>query len=288
MHTESSDAVLTFDVEDWEHANYPELESRPEAVRESVKARAYRMDRNVETWIETLRAGNSTSTCFVLGEFAERYPHAVKKLHAAGHEIASHNHDHRLVHRLTQAEFRESLKRSLGVLGDLVGKRPRGFRAPSWSADARTPWFCDELRAAGIDYDSSAFPVKTPLFGDPRANVRAWRENGLLRIPASVIELGGARLPFSSGAFFRLAPLNVIRWGLAQAKNGGRPVMVVLHPRELDPDHPRLPLAGWKRWIHYANLGSTLPKLEAILPLYRWRAIEEVYRDQLVELSRST
>ena len=43
----------------------------------------------------------------------------------------------------------EFLKRGLGLLGDLTGEAPIGFRAPSWSVDHRTPWFCEELEAQG-------------------------------------------------------------------------------------------------------------------------------------------
>ena len=49
--------------------------------------------------------------------------------------------------------------------------------------------------------------------------------------------------------------------------------MIVLHPRELDPRHPRLPIGGWEEKIHYANLDSVVPKLEGLLPEFKWMSI---------------
>ncbi len=266
-------ALLTLDVEDWEHANFKGLS--PALLAASQRSRAYEMDRNTDLWIELCRRHGSKSTCFVLGEFARRYPQAVKKLHDSGHEVASHCDTHQLVYEMTREEFRESLKRGLGAVAELTGKPPLGFRAPSWSVDARrTPWFVEELLRAGLKYDSSEFPVWTPLFGSWGAPLSPYREQGLLRVPVSVFTCAGLRIPFSSGAFFRLSPFWLLRAGFAQAIRKRRPPMIVLHPRELDPEHPRLPLQGWAGRVHYARLESVVPKLTDLLPRYSWTSIE--------------
>lgn len=271
-------AMLTLDVEDWEHANFHQLKGQESSIASSVAERRYAMDANTDRWIEILGRHGATSTCFVLGDFAARYPEAVRRLADSGHEIASHCATHELIYEMSREKFRESLKRGLGALADLTGKRPVGFRAPSWSVDERrTPWFCEELEAQGLKYDSSEFPIQTPLYGQAGSPLRPYRVGGLLRIPVTVLTLGPMRFPFASGAFFRLAPLPLIQFGLARAARKKLPVMVVLHPRELDPDHPRLPLKGWEAAVHYARLQTTQPKLEAILPRFQWRSIVETF-----------
>src|SRR4051794_34460448 len=133
-----SDAItgmLTLDVEDWEHANFAQLEGKEAQIAISVRERKYAMDANTDRWIELLAKHSALSTCFVLGEFAERYPQAVKRLAEAGHEIASHCSTHELIYKMNREQFRESLKKGLGVLGELTGKPVSGFRAPSWSVD---------------------------------------------------------------------------------------------------------------------------------------------------------
>jgi polysaccharide deacetylase family protein (PEP-CTERM system associated) len=278
VHPGLPQAILTLDVEDWEHANFAQLDGQERHLAEASRDRRYAMDANTDRWIELLGEVSARSTCFVLGDFARRYPEAVRRLARAGHEIASHGDTHHLVYRMDQSGFREYLKRGLGELGQLLGSAPVGFRAPSWSVSReKTPWFCEELARQGIRYDSSEFPVKTPLFGNSDAPLKPHREGGLLRVPVTVLTIGPVRAPFSSGAFFRLSPLALIRFGLKRAIRSGLPAMVVLHPRELDPAHPRLPLRGWEASVHYARLGSTEPKLRALLREFDWRSIRDVY-----------
>ena len=275
-------AMLTLDVEDWEHANYSQLDQKYSQIQSLVRSQAYAMDVNIDRWIQILEKHKAQSTCFVLGEFAKRFPQAVQKLAAQGHEIACHGETHALIHQMTQSQFRESLKRVLGVLGEITGKKPLGFRAPSWSVDPeRTPWFCEELENAGILYDSSEFPIRTSLYGRRGAPLKPYWQGKILRIPVTVFALGPVRIPFASGAFFRLTPLSLIRLGFKRAESQTHPLMLVLHPRELDPHHPRLPMKGWEASIHYAKLETTVPKLEAVLALYQWTSIWEIYGAQL-------
>jgi polysaccharide deacetylase family protein (PEP-CTERM system associated) len=277
-------AMLTLDVEDWEHANYAQLDNQQSQIQEMVRSQAYAMDANLDRWIEILSQHDAKSTCFVLGEFAERFPKAVKKLQDQGHEIACHGQTHDLVHKMSQSEFREWLKKALGTLGKITGKQPRGFRAPSWSVNLKScPWFCDELELAGIQYDSSEFPVRTHLYGNANASLKPYWQGKIFRIPVTVMSFGPVRIPFASGAFFRLSPLSVIKMGFKRAEKLDQTLMLVLHPRELDPLHPRLPIKGWEASVHYAKLESTVPKLKNVLDLYRWTSIADVYGAKLAK-----
>src|SRR5262245_38383047 len=157
------------------------------------------MDTNTDRWIEILGRAGATSTCFVLGEFAERFPDAVRRLRRAGHEIATHGATHALVYAMRREEFREFLRRGIGALGALTGEAALGFRAPSWSVDRDTPWLVDELKTAGLRYDASVFPVRTGLFGNHDLPLEARHEDGLLRIPVTVATVAGQRVPIASG-----------------------------------------------------------------------------------------
>ena len=51
----------------------------------------------------------------------------------AGHEIGLHGYTHEFVSTLSEKQQRDVLEKSIQVLTDLVGKKPRGWTAPAWS-----------------------------------------------------------------------------------------------------------------------------------------------------------
>ena len=119
--------TLTLDVEDWEHANFSQLRGKEGQIASRQHSLRYSMDANVDRWIQVLDQARAKSTCFVLGEFAERYPAAVKKLSDAGHEIASHGATHDLIYEMNRSQFDEFLKKGIKTLEDLTGKKVKVF-----------------------------------------------------------------------------------------------------------------------------------------------------------------
>jgi hypothetical protein len=49
-----------------------------------------------------------------------------------------------------------------------------------------------------------------------------------------------------------------------------RPVIWYIHPREIDPDHPRLPMSFIRRFKSYCNLRSTEIKIIKLLDDFEW------------------
>lgn len=91
------------------------------------------------------------ATFFVPGVTAERYPDAIERIVAAGHEVGHHSYSHRTPIELGADGERTDFERALAVL-ERLGIRPRGHRAAGWQAS----WQTAELVAEhGLDYDSS-------------------------------------------------------------------------------------------------------------------------------------
>ena len=89
----------------------------------------------------------------------------------------------------------------------------------------------------------------------------------LIEIPVSVTGSGRGMvapptLPLFGGGYLRLSPLLLIKWGVKNLSQKQRPLIIYIHPRELDPDHPRLPLPWLRRFKSYVNLKSAMPKLD--------------------------
>ncbi|GAA1807780.1 polysaccharide deacetylase family protein [Nocardioides hankookensis] len=107
------------------------------------------------------------ATFFVLGEHAVRHPVLVREMAAAGHELAVHGWDHRCVLRERPDALREGVRRTAGILGDLIGapvrwyRPPYGVLSPAALAAARDTGLRTVLWSAwGRDWERRATPSR--------------------------------------------------------------------------------------------------------------------------------
>jgi polysaccharide deacetylase family protein (PEP-CTERM system associated) len=236
-----------------------------------------RVCKSMERLLEILAEHDVKGTFFVLGWVAERYPHLVRTLVESGHEIASHGWDHRRVTEQTPEEFRESVRRSRGLLEDLAGQPVVGFRAPSFSIVPGREWALDILVEEGYRYDSSLFPIRRRGYGFPSAERDPhWiaRPAGrLLEIPPMTVARCGINIPAAGGAYFRFLPYALVRAALTQAQRRGVSGTFYIHPWELDAEQPRLPVPLATRLRHYTGLKGTVARLRRLLAEFRFRPI---------------
>ena len=99
--------------------------------------------------------------------------------------------------------------------------------------------------------------------------------HGLEEYPSSVIGLKRARIAFAGGGYFRLFPYHVISACIKWLNRKEYPVVSYLHPRDFDPDTPRLPMPWKRRFKCYVNLSSTYGKLDKILSTHAFTSIRD-------------
>lgn len=229
-----------------------------------------RVEKNTRLLLEMLDRHGVKGTFFVLGWIAERCPGLVKDIASAGHEVACHGYRHRLIYEMTPEEFREDVRRAKEILEECAGTVVIGYRAASYSIVRETLWALDILIEEGFRYDSSIFPIRHDRYGIPggeRFTHRIERAGGaIVEIPPSTITLLGQNVPVAGGGYLRLFPLGITR-AAARSIIGreGKPVVVYLHPWEIDPHQPRIRCGLKSRVRHYINLESTAAKVEALL-----------------------
>lgn len=268
-------SIFSIDVEDWFNLSGTGQEP-PSSQWDHLESR---LEKNFRGLLELLAEGGGTATCFFIGYFAKRFPHLVREALAAGHEVASHSYYHRLVYEMSPAEFHDDALASRKLLEDISGAPVFGFRAPAFSITERTPWFFDKLAEAGYRYDSSVFPARHQTGGlasgrfEPH-NVRT-SAGVIAEFPITVVPALGTRLCFFGGGYLRLFPYQVIRIMGRRALNERRPIVFYVHPREIDPAQPRLPLSRRRRFTCYVNLRSTKPKIKRILRDFRVSSFEK-------------
>jgi polysaccharide deacetylase family protein (PEP-CTERM system associated) len=270
--------AFSVDVEDWYQVSDFE-----DVVEFSAWDRfESRVVRNTERILALLEESGVRGTFFVLTWNAERYPHLVRKIADAGHEIASHGYRHRLIYEQSPDEFRADISRSKAVLEDIVGQPVLGYRAPSFSLTAASLWALDVLLECGLRYDSSIFPIRDRLYGIPSAGrfpfvIRAAGERRLLEFPMSTVRVGNRNLPLGGGAYLRLFPYRYMRWGIGRVNGEGHPALVYVHPWEVDPEQPRIRSNGKRGFsTHYLNLARTETKLRRLLKDFPFAPIRDV------------
>ena len=248
-----------------------------------------RVEQNMDRLLTTFDSAGIKATFFTLGWVAERHPDIVRRIVAAGHELASHGYGHALVHTLTPDQFREDLLRAKGILESAGGTAIQGYRAPTFSIGPRNPWAFDILAETGHRYSSSVYPVKHDLYGVPDAPRFPYSPGpaSLLEIPMTTLRLAGRNLPISGGGYFRLMPYWLFRRLLRRFHAAdNRPAMFYFHPWEIDPAQPRIKAAPARaRFRHTVNLHAMLPRVEQLLQDFRWGRIDHVFAAELAQLA---
>ena len=223
--------ALSFDVEHWYDATLvtePGPHARPEYA-----------EREADWVLAFLAEHDARATFFVLGRLASELPALVRRVADAGHEIACHGWSHALAGELGPEAFGRAARDGRALLQDLSGQEVRGYRAATWSIGPATTWASEALVAAGFAYDSSVFPMRTPLYGVPGAPRRPYRiataAGEIVELPPAVARFGPLAVPLAGGIYWQVVPLAVVRYGLRRL---GAPGVLYAHPWGIAP-------AGW-------------------------------------------
>jgi peptidoglycan/xylan/chitin deacetylase (PgdA/CDA1 family) len=98
--------------------------------------------------LDVLRQADVKATFFLLGNNAERYPEAVRRIAAEGHELGNHTVDHHVLPLTGPGRIRSTIRATSDIIERICGVRPRLFRAPhGW----RNPWVDRIARQEGCE-----------------------------------------------------------------------------------------------------------------------------------------
>lgn len=268
--------IFTVDVEDWFHIL--DVPSAPPISQ--WDALPSRVEQNFLSLLDLLDEHHVSATCFFLGWVAQRYPHLVRHAQSRGHEVASHGQAHRLAYEMTPEEFYADAAQSKSILEDLTGSEIAGYRSAGFSVTRQAPWFFDKLIAAGYRYDSSVFPAPRGHGGLENGRFAPYtvetHTGSLVEFPVTVASILGRPLCFFGGGYLRLSPLPLIQAMARRVQSEGRPVIFYVHPREIDPSHPRLAMSRFRAFKSYVNLRSTRTKMRSLLAEFEFATFHAV------------
>lgn len=270
--------AFCIDLEDWFHVCDAENEfSEPETWERAESEVVH----DTNKLLDLLDSFNCKATFFTLGWIAEKYPDLIKNISSKGHEIGCHGYWHKLLFDQTVEEFKSDLIRSLNLLRDLSGQKVSVYRAPGFSMKKKTFWAYEILAKNGIKVDASIVPANRDHGGingfikDPFKLIIN-DDYSIICFPVSVMRIFGKQVPFSGGGYLRLLPNNLIRNGFTENHNSGRPCMVYIHPREINPNQPRLALSPIKYFKYYVNINNTFKKLIWLLKNYNFTTVSNI------------
>ena len=85
---------------------------------------------DIDSILETLKNNNVKITFFIVGEWMDKYPEAVKKIQNEGHEIGSHSNTHPHVNQLSYEKNLEEIQLSVNKIEKITGNKTNLYRAP--------------------------------------------------------------------------------------------------------------------------------------------------------------
>lgn len=258
--------ILTVSVEEYFHGG-----ALSRVVRQEHWDRLEsRIDRSVDEVLAFLQQHGARATFFVLGVVAERNPALVRRIVAAGHEVASRGHWPRAVSSLSADQLADELDRAKAAIEAAGGREVLGFRAPRWLRPADL-WVLELLADKGYRYDASINPTSRALLrasgGGRVARLSLPGGGGIWEVPVSTDALLGVRYSVGGGNWWRQLPRWLIRRGLDRWLEGAAaPLVVYFMPWELDAAQPQVTaVAPLDRVRHYRNLGRTGEYLQRCL-----------------------
>lgn len=256
--------IISFDLEHWHSATL---------VQDSVNDPESYLEHSVSIVLDILASHDTRATFFTVGQVANEYPDLISQIFEDGHEIGTHGHTHTPLFDLTPDDFRRELSDSVDAIRRCTGTEPIGFRAPNFSITCETKWAPAILAEHDFQYDSSVFPVKTPMYGVHDAPVAPYHMNPeypfdpqtdrgsgqLVEYPLAVFD-ASIRLPVAGGFYARVLPQILFERGIRSLNRRGVPATLYFHPWEFNTAIEPPQMAWYQRFISFYGR-SKLPNI---------------------------
>ena len=269
--------ILSIDVEEIFHIEY---------LNNSIEKSHYRSIENLPPILDLLGENDISATFFIVGEIAEKYPEILRMIEEEGHEIAFHGWCNTPLWDHNFESFSSEVEKFLSIYPNC-----RGYRAPFFSINKHSGWVLRVLENFGFDYDSSVFPVKTPLYGSSNAPLHPYKpsknqlftysEKGIMEFPLLVYSILGFRIPAAGGFYLRTMPSLVDR-SIRSRNNEGYPGVIYIHNWELDPETPKINLGFYRNFITYWNIDKSVKFLKKILKDFNFTSFKRYLIDNKI------
>jgi len=150
---------------------------------------------NTDALIDILGEYGARGTFFVTGDWCDRYPDDVKKLHDAGHEIENHSDQHPHVAGINVNDLINDTKECSRKIEMLTGEEPRLYRAPYGEYDDSLITTLDGMGMKVIQWDVDSIDWKKPSPDDIKKKILSKAKSGSILLFHNDLENTTAALP---------------------------------------------------------------------------------------------
>jgi len=242
-----------------------------------------RIEKTTKILLDLFEKHDVKATFFVVGYIAEKFPNLIKEIYEKGHEIASHSYSHPDLRKISKDEFESDFIKSIKAIEKITNEKVLGFRAPFFSISKKNFWVFDILRKH-IQYDSSIFPVKTSLYGLPKAPREIYHPSldditkddkgqSFVEVPLATLRILSYNVPIAGGFYFRFLPYFFIKRGFKKLNKNNKPIVFYIHPKDLDINMPKIESYSWHFYYGKRNI---IKKFEKLLKEFHFTTVKEV------------
>jgi len=110
--------------------------------------------------LNTLEKEDIKATFFMVGQWAEKYPDAVKMISIKGHDIGNHSYSHLRMGSIDRGKIRKEISLCTSRLEEISGSKVELFRAPFGDYNNSVVGTARELGIYTIQWDVEGMNIK--------------------------------------------------------------------------------------------------------------------------------
>lgn len=183
-------------------------------------------DEDLDEILEILDAHNCKAAFFVTGDWATRYPDAIKKIHNNGHDLGNHGANHKHMTQLGREEMLAEIEGCHTIIKTMTGTDMILFRAPYGDYNESVV-----LAAKSMDYYTIQWDVDS----------LDWKDYGVESIINTVCEhkslQNGSIILLHNGSTYTCQALDSLLTGLEDQGYSFVPVSELIYKDNYQIDH---------------------------------------------------
>lgn len=183
-------------------------------------------DEDLDDILGILDKHNCKAAFFVTGDWATRYPEAIKKIYKSGHDLGNHGANHKHMTKLSRDEMIEEIEGCHTIIKTMTGIDMTLFRAPYGDYDGRVI-----LAAKSMDYSTIQWDVDS----------LDWKDYGVLSIIDKVCNhkslQNGSIILLHNGSKYTRDALDGLLSGLEEKGYSFVPVSKLIYKDNYSIDH---------------------------------------------------